>query len=100
MIWIDTPRGVEEALNTLAVKHGLIKRSTNQMTAMVGPPKRVFTIKEERVLRHYFGKDFTWSDIGADGRIILFPKTSKGKASFTYITDEDLKKEILRDRVK
>lgn len=94
MIWIDSKTSEEEVMALLRNNFGLGKRNAGEYIVPTMPYKRPFTLKETKVLGHYFGNEFKWTDIDANGKIILYPIDSKVQRGKHYITQEDLKEEL------
>lgn len=91
---------VGKALKEISDEKGMIPRKVNQLMEIAFPTKRPLSFKEEKIMRHYFGKEYRWTHIGADGNIILVNKDAVADMGFAYITEQDLKDEVARNRVK
>lgn len=81
--------GKDDEGNTHNLKDIYPKRSFSEITSPKKPYKRELTSEETEFMVRNF-KTYSWSDIDAEGRIILSVGSSnKGKY---YITEEDLAK--------
>lgn len=88
-----------EWLDKEVISEGLTKRKPSSgEIAPQQPYKRPLTPTETKVMRINFGGKYKWTSIDRDGNIILLDLESSVITGKFYVTEEDLKNEIKREK--